>query len=439
MPILKRPVGSFSPPKQYTQRSRKGKKAWRKNIDSTEIQNGLEELREELIQGGVISEKKSEDLFTIDKYGDISIPKKLNIKVSKKLKATEIISQRSSLPAVIIRKRPSEKTSNGIIQPKRQRISYVPHKEVARLKSIAAGHPTKQVSNVKEATYDVWNVSSDEDTTYLSPQFSFLEKKKKKKAPITLKKTPISLSASGKQIPAVEKPSGSYSYNPSAIEYTERLQALGQREVEAEKSRLRAAEAERILLEAAAKSAAEAGIAKERADLSEWEEDSAWEGFESGAEDNKLTVKRPERKTQAQRNKIKRRKEEERRAKMEYAIKKKNEQVAQAIKLAKELDKKNKQQQLEAVSSDDGLSDNFETRRRKLGNFKLPEKNLEIVLPDELQDSLRLLKPEGNLLKERYRSLLVRGKVECRKPISFAKKPKRKVTEKWTHKDFVLH
>ncbi|RKF64926.1 Ribosome biogenesis protein NOP53 [Erysiphe neolycopersici] len=439
MPILKRPVGSFSPPKQYSQKSRKGKRAWRKNIDSTEIQNGLEELREELIQGGVITEKKSEDLFTIDKHGDVSIPKKLNIKVSKALKATEIISQRSSLPAVTIRKRSSEKTSNGIIEPKRQRTSYVSHKEVTRLKSIAAGHPTKQVLNINEANYDVWNASSDEDTTHLSPQFSFLEKQKKKNAPKTLKKTPISLSASGKKVPAVGKPTGAYSYNPSAIEYTERLQALGQREVEAEENRLRAAEAERMLLAAAAKSAAEAEIIEARADLSEWEEDSAWEGFESGIEDNKLTAKRPERKTQAQRNKIKRRKEEERKAKMEYAIKKKNEQVAQAIKLAKELDKKKKNQELEVVSSDDSLSDSFETRRRKLGNIKLPEKNLEIVLPDELQDSLRLLKPEGNLLKERYRSLLERGKVECRKPISFARKPKQKVTEKWTHKDFVLH
>jgi len=66
-------------------------------------------------------------------------------------------------------------------------------------------------------------------------------------------------------------------------------------------------------------------------------------------------------------------------------------------------------------------------------------KDLELVLPDELQESLRLLKPEGNLLKDRYRSLLVRGKVESRRPISFAKKANRKATEKWTHKDFMLH
>ncbi len=92
-----------------------------------------------------------------------------------------------------------------------------------------------------------------------------------------------------------------------------------------------------------------------------------------------------------------------------------------------------------AELSDDSTEGNDdELRRKQLGKFRLPEKDLELVLPDELQDSLRLLKPEGNLLKERYRSLLVRGKVEARRRIPFRKQPKTKMTEKWAHKDFTL-
>jgi nucleolar protein 53 len=67
-----------------------------------------------------------------------------------------------------------------------------------------------------------------------------------------------------------------------------------------------------------------------------------------------------------------------------------------------------------------------------------PEKPLELVLPDELQDSLRLLKPEGNLLDDRFRNLLVNGKLEARKPVFQPKKSKRKLTEKWTYKDFQI-
>lgn len=53
-----------------------------------------------------------------------------------------------------------------------------------------------------------------------------------------------------------------------------------------------------------------------------------------------------------------------------------------------------------------------------------------------MQGSLRLLKPEGNLLKDRFRNILVGGKMETRKPIQQPKKKRVKLTEKWTYKDF---
>jgi len=59
-----------------------------------------------------------------------------------------------------------------------------------------------------------------------------------------------------------------------------------------------------------------------------------------------------------------------------------------------------------------------------------------VQLPDELADSLRTLKPEGNLLSDRFRSLRERGIVEGRTPIIYAKKAKRSSTEKWSYKDF---
>jgi nucleolar protein 53 len=121
-------------------------------------------------------------------------------------------------------------------------------------------------------------------------------------------------------------------------------------------------------------------------------------------------------------------------------IKRKHEQAEQVKEIAKGMAAREDAGALVVLDNDSSSEgDDLELRRRKLGKIPLPEKQLELVLPDELQESLRLLKPEGNLLKERYRSLLVRGKVESRRPISFAKKAKRKATEKWTHKDFMLH
>ena len=40
-------------PKQHNQPSRKGKKAWRKNVDVSDVQSGLESVRDEVIKGFV--------------------------------------------------------------------------------------------------------------------------------------------------------------------------------------------------------------------------------------------------------------------------------------------------------------------------------------------------------------------------------------------------
>ena len=42
---------AVSAPKQYKQPSRKGKKAWRKNVDIDEVQEGLRVRKEEAIKG----------------------------------------------------------------------------------------------------------------------------------------------------------------------------------------------------------------------------------------------------------------------------------------------------------------------------------------------------------------------------------------------------
>jgi nucleolar protein 53 len=389
---------------------------------------------------GVITEKDSADLFALDTIGDASILKR-SLKGFKPLKADEIIAQRSAVPAVSMRKRPGEGTTNGIIEAKRQRTSYVSRKELTRLRNIADGRQEETTVDVIDAAYDPWDVQQDVEDAKQDPRFSFLQKAQKKRAPKTIIQKPITLAANGKDIPAVKRPEGAYSYNPLVSDYIERLAIEGDREVAAEHKRLASLEAERVKLEAASKSALEAEAAEVRADLSEWEEDSAWEGIQSGAEDVHLTAKRPERKTQAQRNRIKRRKEEERRAKMAADIKKKNDQASQIKKIAKAVAAKENSCTLTLTIDDDISSegDDLELRRRKLGKMLLPEKDLELVLPDELQESLRLLKPEGNLLKDRYRNLLVRGKVESRRRVSVTKKAsRRKATEKWSHKDFVL-
>ncbi|EGX95745.1 p60 domain protein [Cordyceps militaris CM01] len=443
MPVIK-PLSSDSndAPSQYKQTSRKGKKAWRKNVDVTDVQKGLEELNEEIIQGGVIRERDSADLFAIDIEGDSQISKKYPKHAKKTLKADEILNRRSAVPAVPMRKRFGDNTTNGLVPVKRQRSDWVTHKNLARLQRIADGQHETTIQ-VNDATFDLWDAPQE-----VEPETKLDHTKLHVKVPKTMKQMPISLVASGKAVPAVQKPSGGYSYNPVFTDYEERLAQESEKAVEAEKKRLAAEEAAQLKQDAAAKSAAEAEAAEERANMSEWEEDSEWEGFQSGVEDAgsssaAAAAKRPKRKTQVQRNRIKRRREDEQLAKHKAAIKARRLQEARIRELAAELDAKEQARALALLNAGDSESEGElrgteKLRRRQLGKYKLPEHDLELVLPDELQESLRLLRPEGNLLQDRYRSMVVRGKVETRRHIPFHRQARTKATEKWTHKDFIL-
>ncbi|KAK4180885.1 ribosome biogenesis protein Nop53/GLTSCR2 [Triangularia setosa] len=438
MPVLKAPAGNTDAPSQYKQPSRKGKKAWRKNVDVTDVTKGLDELNTQIIQGGVIADKDSADLFVLDVEGDASITKKFP-KIKKGLKSDEILAARSAVPAVSMRKRPAhDKTTDGVLPVKRQRKEYVSGKELSRLKKVADGQHNSMI-DIVDAAFDPW-AEEPQPEPEKAVELAFLPQKGKPKKPKTLEQLSISLSANGKPIPAIYVPKGGASYNPDFTEYRERLIEESEKAVEAEKKRLAELEAERIKLEAAARSAAEAEAAEARADLSEWEDDSAWEGFESAGEELSIKAKRPRRKTQAERNRIKRRKEEERRLKHEAAMKAKNAQAERIKQITLEVAEKERQLALEKAefSDADEVGDDEKLRRKQFGRYRLPEKDLELVLPDELQDSLRLLKPEGNLLKDRYRSMLVRGKMEARRKIPFKRLAKTKITEKWTYKDFQL-
>lgn len=53
MPAIQPKVGSSEAPATHKQSSRKGRKAWRKNIDVTEVETGLEQLNDQIIKGFV--------------------------------------------------------------------------------------------------------------------------------------------------------------------------------------------------------------------------------------------------------------------------------------------------------------------------------------------------------------------------------------------------
>jgi nucleolar protein 53 len=320
-----------------------------------------------LFHRGVIAEKPSEELFAIDTTGDKNVAKEYS-RARKPLKADEILAARSAVPPVDSRKR-SLRVTDGILEPsnKRRRRGGLSFRELQRIKHIAYGGESvlKDVVKIPETnTLDPW-MDGNEVVAARDPRFSFLEPPKSVKEPKTLKQAPISLAANGKEIPAVKKPDPGISYNPAFKDWDELLVREGDREVEAEKKRLQEAEEEERMLGIAATVA-------EEEDTANSGQEGDVEGTETGlTEDAWLTRKRPERKTQAQKNRIKRRKEAGRKALWEAQMKKKTLQMAEIRKIQKAIESKERARAQKAANSGEAMSqgDDRVLRRRRFGKI----------------------------------------------------------------------
>jgi nucleolar protein 53 len=309
---------------------------------------------------GVLAEKASDDLFAVDISGSADIQKEVN-KRHKPLKVDEILNKRSAVPSVSSRKRLAD-----FSEEKKRKKARVTNKDFDRLRSIAYGGDQVQknvVETGRVADHDPWAVQEVKK----DPQFSFLESKKATREPVTLKHAPVSLLKSGKTIPAVRKPEAGKSYNPNFNDWQDIVIREGDKAIETEKKRLQEAQEEAERLERALVQSDSESDGHESA----WE--SEWEGFSD--DENKLSKKRPERKTQVQRNKIKRRKDAEALVKHQARTKAKEQQLHRIKELTKSVKEKEEARaevaaQLallpkEDPASDDGLDE--ELRKKRFG------------------------------------------------------------------------
>ena len=312
---------------------------------------------------GIIAEKSSDALFTLDSTGSANIQNSYN-KIHKPLKADQILAQRSLVPAIDCRKRSG--VTDGIVEPssKRRKSNGISPQEYERLKIRASGGEAVTKDIVKADAipkYDPW---AEDNIGVQDLRFSYLEKAKPVRAPKSLTEAPISLLGSAKVMPAVIKPGPGTSYNPIFEDWNQLLTEEGNKEVKVEKRRRQQAKAEAEL------QARIVEAQNERVDLLT-EDESAWEGIESEYEGAEwLKKRRPERKTPAERNKVNRRKEAERQAKRDMELKRRTQQALQIKAIALQVHSRDATKNMAIAttgdSSDEEIDDRM-LRRRKLG------------------------------------------------------------------------
>ncbi|KAF9645525.1 P60-like protein [Thelephora ganbajun] len=415
---IKSAVGA---PSQLSQGTRKGKKAWRKNVDIDNVEEGLETIRsEERVLGIALHNQLDKDLFTIDIIGDEGVRRRLPKFSRAQLTSTKITSQRSAVPAVSSRatkKSPVSYQQKGKLLQIARRPRRGPFNSIIDPTEFGAGSALIDVSEaVKESgKHDIW----EED-------IEMLDIKSRIKAPST--PHPRSMI----ELPAISTPHQGTSYNPPAEAHQDLLRAA--HEVEEEET----------------KDVDKGRDVHERMTQARQLGDVAQEGLPLGMtlheveeEEEEIVVPlvkpNPVRKTKQQRRKAQRALEEKRVA-AERAAKRK---LLASVFTVKSLRKTLEQSSASKEQLREEKRRNLRGRLKqglagqRFGKHTVQKAKIDVQLGEDLADSLRSLKPEGNLFRDRFLSMQNRALIEPRVPVMPKKRPNRyKEVEKHAWKNF---
>lgn len=391
------------------QPSRKGKRAWRKNVDVSEIDQALEYQRDQEILHG---DQAGEDEFVIDTEG--KTPQ--HTAPAAKLKTTEILTNKSKVQPV--RQRPVKKP---VSRKERERIMAL----AGRLATANKLHTRIEKDGlVKGSLEDVWEDAPEPELPMVYKESAYSSHMKPKHAPGTMKEPPIPLTIRGQKGPDLELVDAGKSYNPSL----ELWRALIEKEFGSEKQfelqrQQLAEEQERIqhLIE----TMPDENFVDDSADEAPEEEEEE----QKDEEDIKLSINKPtkwNKKTKTQRNKLERHKKLQELSARLKQIKDSMKELERLDEIMAEVEKKGPQKP--AAPRDRPY--------RKHGRGELAFKPIELKLSDELTSCLRSLKPEGNLFYDNMHKLQVSGKVEAQGGSQKRRRFAPKLKERYSYKNF---
>lgn len=409
----------------------------------TDVTEGLERLRAQEIQGGgVVAERPNEALFRVDLAGDHGAVKRERL--GKTLRSDEILALKSAIAPVSGRARhaSSAPLGTGIVHKKKKK-GPMPASELRRLKKIAhriegAGNGTSAAASIAKPevkAYDVWEttttaVEHDDEERLPAEARNWVEPAKSKRPPATYGLAPEILTVAGTALPAVELAEAGQSYNPPIEAWNDLIARKAEEQVRLDaaqkiantKSRAAQAVDERFELDPTS-----------HHDDEQDDDDEDQDDAEATERSGRTVPTRATAKTQTQRNREARR---ARQIALEASLRaRKAERASLAALNASDLVLAASQIQQdgsrELKDDDDGGS---RLRRRKFGRHAVPLDPLELQLSHELAESLRTLRPEGNLFRDRFTSLVKRGILESRIPNTRRRRYALLKREKYSHK-----
>ncbi|KAK7156906.1 hypothetical protein R3I94_006832 [Phoxinus phoxinus] len=432
--------GNSSDIKRRKRVNKNKKKNWNKYSDIQDVEEFLDDVRlQEKAAGGLIAEKPDASLFFVDTgEKDKETQPQTTVKKgkrSKPLRIDLILQPDSRIPApknVLAFQQPNAKKQRRMAE-KAARLAamgVLPRREkLLRLRQAAAasGLPVKENpvanNNPERAFYDLWSAGTPEtDDPY------YLEQTKKK-----LVKRPDRLNEKPSVLPAIEVVGPGGSYNPDFFSHQDLLREA--HEVEVKKLRAE----ERLARQLAVKEdiATEESSFKEQVEGLIEEGDVEPEEPEGGSEDTVIgPTATQEKKTEKQRRKEKAQRIKALRRKADRQMIDKQQQLFQLRSIRANLktqEQRTRQRQAQRKANQEAQK----SMPRRLGRLKFQTPDLDVQLSHELAGSLRSLKPEGSILKDRFMSLQKRNLIEPRERAKFKRKYKVKYSEKRAFREIV--
>lgn len=395
--------------------SRKGKKAWRKNVDVTDIEAGLEAARDRKRHLG---DADNDDDFVID-----TAP--VAVSLVKKPKYQEIVANRSKVAALAhphasAAKARTKKNLDGVLKTQLLHLIKLNGGKYKSEDRVKARIDKDGLTNVEAR--DIWDAPEPEDPTpEVLKEQPLAPITKPKNPPKTFKQAPITL-ANVDDNSAIH---GGKSYNPTLELWKELINLEYTTEAQKESIRQELNDFKDKL----ARLAAELNDYDEL--LSDDDDDAnAADKANDDGDDFRLSVNAPlknKKKTKYKRNKEARHKQK---TQLQDEIKELKQKVKELNKIDDILAEK-------MVEESKPHSHTGKARKvKKLFKYTALQAPLEVKLLDELTSNLKNVKPEGNLLYDAMLGLQKLGKVEARLPVAKKRKYAPKVTEKWSYKDF---
>jgi len=162
--------------------------------------------------------------------------------------------------------------------------------------------------------------------------------------------------------------------------------------------------------------------------------DDSFEEDDDSEEKEHISVEFVPRLTQAQINKKKRRKIHEAIVEKHKKLK---ELKKQNLSQAQEEDKEEKKKIEDKKKERKLKKEKYKNNTKRLGKEKIPEKDIEVLLTDELPSSLRELNPKTSLIEDRFYSLQRRNIIEPRRIKDYERRYKMKLTYNIRQKEFI--